>query len=246
MGDEGRLYVAPDIVPAYKNLLHSADLILPNAYEAELLSDIPIVDFASLTAAITKLHKTYQIPHIVVTSFRSANDKTDAASTSSPTLSVVGSSCRADFTPRIFSITSPALPIFFSGTGDMFAALMAVRLREAVLAASSSNGDLIATRAWLSSDDVSATELPLAKATEKVMASMYGVLTATAAIREKELEGVVEEEGMTDEEKKRVHLKRTRAGEIRVVAGVDMLRNPPSSDGEGAASFHAKAVDADV
>lgn len=35
MGDNGKLYVAQDVVPAYKSLLPNADLILPNQFEAE-------------------------------------------------------------------------------------------------------------------------------------------------------------------------------------------------------------------
>jgi pyridoxine kinase len=35
MGDQGRLYVNEDVVPAYKSLLRDADLILPNQFEAE-------------------------------------------------------------------------------------------------------------------------------------------------------------------------------------------------------------------
>lgn len=35
MGDNGKLYVADDVIPAYKNLIRSADLVLPNQYEAE-------------------------------------------------------------------------------------------------------------------------------------------------------------------------------------------------------------------
>lgn len=35
MGDNGKLYVAQDVVPAYKSLLSHADLILPNQFEAE-------------------------------------------------------------------------------------------------------------------------------------------------------------------------------------------------------------------
>jgi pyridoxine kinase len=35
MGDNGRLYVAEDVVPAYKSLIKDADLILPNQFEAE-------------------------------------------------------------------------------------------------------------------------------------------------------------------------------------------------------------------
>lgn len=35
MGDEGRIYVSDEVVPAYKTLLRDADLILPNQFEAE-------------------------------------------------------------------------------------------------------------------------------------------------------------------------------------------------------------------
>lgn len=35
MGDQGELYVNEDVVPAYKSILHHADLILPNQFEAE-------------------------------------------------------------------------------------------------------------------------------------------------------------------------------------------------------------------
>lgn len=35
MGDQGRIYVNEDVVPAYKEILHGADLILPNQFEAE-------------------------------------------------------------------------------------------------------------------------------------------------------------------------------------------------------------------
>ena len=35
MGDQGRLYVHEDVVPAYKDIIRDADLILPNQFEAE-------------------------------------------------------------------------------------------------------------------------------------------------------------------------------------------------------------------
>ena len=35
MGDEGKLYVNEDVLPVYKGLLHMADMILPNQFEAE-------------------------------------------------------------------------------------------------------------------------------------------------------------------------------------------------------------------
>lgn len=95
MGDEGRLYVAEDLVAAYRSLLPHADLILPNAFEAELLSEIKITDMDSLMAAITKLHMRYQIPHIIVTSLRiSTKSGRRMSNTETDTLIVVGSSCR--------------------------------------------------------------------------------------------------------------------------------------------------------
>lgn len=112
----------------------------------------------------------------------------------------------------------------------MFAALMLVRLREAASAA-----DLLNDRAWQSPDDVAATDLPLAKATEKVLASMHAVLTKTARAREEELRGLDE----VDE--KKLHLKRTRASEVRVVKYADDLRNPKL---EGiSVKFKAEPVD---
>ncbi|KAL1901663.1 putative pyridoxal kinase [Ceratocystis pirilliformis] len=35
MGDNGKLYVAPEVVPAYKSIIQYADLISPNKFEAE-------------------------------------------------------------------------------------------------------------------------------------------------------------------------------------------------------------------
>ena len=35
MGDQGKLYVNPDVVPEYKTLLRDADLIVPNQFELE-------------------------------------------------------------------------------------------------------------------------------------------------------------------------------------------------------------------
>lgn len=35
MGDQGRLYVKDEVIPAYMSTLHHADLILPNQFEAE-------------------------------------------------------------------------------------------------------------------------------------------------------------------------------------------------------------------
>lgn len=44
MGDNGRLYVGEDTVPAYRDLIRHADLILPNQFEAECVQDRQMTD----------------------------------------------------------------------------------------------------------------------------------------------------------------------------------------------------------
>ena len=139
-------------------------------------------------------------------------------------MSVVGSTARVDLSPRIFRIDAPVIDCFFSGTGDMFAALTVVRLREAVAEA-----DLSGTKSWISSDDVKATKLPLAKATEKVIGSMHAILVKTEEARDRELEGMGGPLGVMEKEKdsdKRLGLRRTKAAEVRVVRCLEDLRLP--------------------
>lgn len=255
MGDNGRVYVDSDIVPAYKTLLRDADLILPNQFEAELLSGVQITDLGSMARAIGVLHKEFGVPHVLITSVR-----LPATGRNTPVggegrqgdlgregkLTVVGSSATEGLGCRLFRVTVPALPVFFSGTGDMFAALTVARLRQMAMQAG-----VLETASWKSGDEVGATDLPLAKATEMVLASMHAVLKDTAAKYEEEVEkldqerrrslneGVGEEAG-EDSERER-HLRLTRAAEVRVVRNVRHLRNPPELE-----SFRAVPVEVEV
>lgn len=237
MGDNGRIYVAEDTVPAYKHLLKDADLILPNQFEAELLSDVKIRDLASMEQAISKLHQAYGLPHVLITSIRLPRtaSSTPAAesenSTTAAKLSVIGSTATSTGKPRLFRITVPALPVFFSGTGDMFAALLVSRLRQAAKAA-----DVLDKPSWRSDDNVTGPNLPLAKASEKVLASMQSVLKDTeehydAAVKELNNEKQLNEGigAAADEDKEtRRHFKLTRASEVRVVRNTQALREPPN------------------
>ncbi|CAG8953093.1 hypothetical protein HYFRA_00003288 [Hymenoscyphus fraxineus] len=221
MGDNGKLYVAEDVVPAYKKLIMDADLILPNQFEAETLSGVKIVDMDSLKLAITTLHERYRIPHILITSISLPTPGV------SDFLSVVGSSATTSSKPRMFSVKIPAIDCFFSGTGDMFAALMLVRLREAV----NNVPGLKDEASWVSDDEVTATELPLAKACEKVLASMHAVLTKTKERRDEELEEYRKKTatlgtGVGDEDEKKLRLAKSKAAEVRLVRNVRALRDP--------------------
>ncbi|KAL8763100.1 MAG: hypothetical protein Q9184_000993 [Pyrenodesmia sp. 2 TL-2023] len=224
MGDDGRLYVNEDVIPAYKGLLRDADLILPNKFEAELLSDVKINTMPELIAAIIKLHRDHRIPHIVVTSVQ--------LDSSSPNISVVGSSSRTDDSPRLFKVDVPAIDCFFSGTGDMFAALTVVRLRQAVF-----EKGLFGNRSWRSPDEVDALDLPLAKATEKVLSSMHTILGKTKLARDAELENMGGPQGALEKDsEKRLHLRKVKAAEVRLVRNLQDLIEPT-------VNFRAQALD---
>ncbi|TQV96793.1 hypothetical protein V2A60_000566 [Cordyceps javanica] len=227
MGDNGNLYVAADVVPAYKSLLSYADLIIPNQFEAELLSEVKITDMDSLAAAIQAFHEKHRVPHVIITS----------VSISSPDipeghLCVVGSTMTSAGRPRLFKTVFPSIDCYFCGTGDMFGALVTVRMREAAAEAAegaATAGDVhVTSRAsWLSDDAVAAVDLPLARATEKVLASMHEVLTHTKDA----MQGVVDRTlaAMTEEERrgdKQKMLAGKKAAELQLVRNLDCLRAP--------------------
>lgn len=184
-----------------------------------LLSGVKIVDMDSLKNAVQVLHATYRIPHVIITSVN-----LEAPDHPPSHLSVVGSSMTSDGKPRFFKIVFPAIDCYFSGTGDMFAALTVVRMREAVY---HTNG-LKEKESWLSDDSVEPLDLPLAKAAEKVLASMHEVLDKTNdGIGEVMARAKATLEPLGEEDrKKRLHLVVTRAAELRLVRNLDCLRSP--------------------
>ncbi|KAH9888232.1 Ribokinase-like protein [Xylariomycetidae sp. FL2044] len=255
MGDNGKIYVAEDVVPAYRNLIRHADLILPNQFEAELLSEVKISDAASLERAIEVLHSKFHIPHIVITSVSlplSGSSQTPSRAQSPPSvqsrppttriMSVVGSTRTADGRPRLFKIHFPVFDCYFSGTGDMFAALMVVRMREAVSAGHGGDhggsGGVGAVASWLSPDTVDAVDLPLARAAEKVLASMHEVLERTcegmgpamdeARRRLEDRRGAAgaAAAAVDVEDPETLHLLRSKAAELRLSRNLGCLRDP--------------------
>ncbi|TLS24777.1 hypothetical protein PpBr36_08649 [Pyricularia pennisetigena] len=227
MGDNGNLYVAQDVVPAYKGLVEYADLILPNQFEAEVLSEVNIVDLPSLTKAVEVLHTRFGVPHIVITSVTLPHPDHPTK-----TMWVVGSTRTSSGKPRLFKIVFPAIDCYFSGTGDMFAALMVARMRQAVFG-SPDHEKLKTQKSWVSDDAVEVSELPLAKAAEKVLATMHEILTKTSASMEVDMAKVkaaLGSEPATDAEaaeyKRKMHLHKSKAAELRLVRNLDSLRFP--------------------
>jgi pyridoxine kinase len=192
---------------------------------------------------MSALHKSYNVPHVIITSVRLPLNCSSLDLSS--TLSVIGSSATTAHEPRLFYLTVPALPCFFSGAGDMFAGLTLVRFREACLQAG-----LLERKSWMSSDEVGASELPLALACEKVLSSMQLVLEKTLKARDEALKMYdVEEDGKKgsvgagvegvcgqDSEAKKRYLAETKAAEVRVVRNVADLRDAD-------VKFRAKALE---
>lgn len=180
------------------------------------LSGHTITSLPTLIAAVSTLHKIHRIPHIIITSVRLPS--------SADTISIFGSTASSEYSPRLFKIDVPALDCFFSGTGDMFAALILVRLREAAQAAS-----LGEVRSWISPDEVDGVDLPLAKAAEKVMGSMHAVLVKTKRTRDRLLQAFTNG-GDTDTHEgplqERMRLREAKAAEVRVVQCLEELRSP--------------------
>ncbi|XP_044269555.1 pyridoxal kinase [Tribolium madens] len=113
MGDNGRMYVPADLLPIYKNsILPLADIITPNQFEVELLTDMKINNVEDAWKAVDFLHnKGPKI--VVVSSTELGNDQN---------LLVLASKKVGSSSEKV-TIKVPKLSGSFTGTGDLFAAL---------------------------------------------------------------------------------------------------------------------------
>ncbi|KAF9935693.1 hypothetical protein BGZ65_003144 [Modicella reniformis] len=173
MGDDGQLYVQPDVIPLYKELIKYAKAITPNQFEAEILTDKKITNVKSCLEVIDILHDA-GVENVVITSVSLlASDVVAAASASvfgsgssggstcttangtslplplplpspsqdhdqqektredDPSMYCVCSSKSHDRS-RVFAIEFPTYDGYFTGTGDLFSALLVARLNEAI------------------------------------------------------------------------------------------------------------------
>ena len=202
MGDDGALYVAEEVVPLYKAIMPFADIILPNQFEAELLSDSKLDSIGSITTCFEKLHQRYGVAHIVISSLR--------LDTHPNVIFCCGSTATETFEPRPFVLEVPIINGPFIGTGDLFAALLLARLHPF-------------KNHLEQPSNVTAIELPLAKILELVVASMQGVLRNTKTAMDQQLEKDGDVNLLTDKERL-VNLM--RAAELRLVGSQEALLHP--------------------
>ena len=191
----------------------------PLTFICRLLSEVKITDMESLKRAVEALHTKYKLPHVVITSIN-----LDVPDHPPSHYSVVGSTMTSTGQPRLFKILFPAIDCYFSGTGDMFAALMVVRIREAVQRVPG----LSERRSWRSDDGVAPLDLPLARAAERVLASMHEVLSKTQAGMQASIDETrrAVEEGRLEDHPNREHLLSSRAAELRLARNLGSLAEP--------------------
>lgn len=113
LGDNGRLYVAEEIVPLHKDFLQLGlvDLTTPNQFELELLTGVKLTGWAAVQDAFSVFWERYKVPNVVLSSVM-----IDGA------MHCVGF-CR-ESSPQLFSVEVELIDCTFNGCGDVFTALL--------------------------------------------------------------------------------------------------------------------------
>lgn len=151
LGDNGKLYVPAELTEIYKEeIVPLATILTPNQFEAELLTGLTISSEEEALAACAALHDAGP-PSVVLTSL---DLDRDANASSAITLLGSTSEAQEERCGRRFRVVVPRIPSYFTGTGDLCAALLL---------------------AWTA-------KMPgrLGKAAESAVASLQGVLRRTA------------------------------------------------------------------
>jgi len=118
LGDEGKLYVNKELVAVYREeLVPKADFLFPNQTEAEFLTGISVKSEEDAFLAIDKLHALGPKTIIITSSFY--GDPKEIIILGSTKIDQHGQQ-----TTQRFRMKVPKFERYFSGTGDLFSALM--------------------------------------------------------------------------------------------------------------------------
>ncbi|KAF9115373.1 hypothetical protein BGX27_007992 [Mortierella sp. AM989] len=196
MGDNGQLYVLPDVIPLYRELLKYAKAVTPNQFEAEILTDKKISDVKSCLEAIEILHNS-GVENVVITSVSlSPNDVSAHFLNDGSTPTVNGTPQRENTSEessmycvcsskrdqnsysRVFAIGFPTYDGYFTGTGDLFSALLVARLDEATRV-EKEKSDIHAFESQTEETGAGNQISTLAKACLKVVSTMKAVVLRT-------------------------------------------------------------------
>ncbi|KAK7063279.1 hypothetical protein SK128_022569 [Halocaridina rubra] len=114
MGDNGKMYVPEELLPIYRErIIPIADIVTPNQFEAELLTGNTIKNENDAMKAMEWFHS--QGVKTVVLSSTDLGDENELLGLAS---------CTSNGTATKLKIPIPRLPANFTGTGDLFAALL--------------------------------------------------------------------------------------------------------------------------
>eukprot|EP00271_Cylindrocystis_brebissonii_P008008 TRINITY_DN22012_c0_g1_i1.p1 TRINITY_DN22012_c0_g1~~TRINITY_DN22012_c0_g1_i1.p1 ORF type:complete len:442 (-),score=39.69 TRINITY_DN22012_c0_g1_i1:780-2105(-) len=113
MGDNGKLYIKPELVPVYREkIMPLASVLTPNAFEAEQLTGLSIQSAEGVMKAFDLLHNAGPAK-VVITSMELDGE-----------LAIFGSERKEGCQDHQFVIKVPKLASYFTGTGDLTTALL--------------------------------------------------------------------------------------------------------------------------
>ncbi|KAL5633536.1 hypothetical protein ACGC1H_003883 [Rhizoctonia solani] len=155
MGDDGKMYVANDVLPVYRDrLLPLATVITPNWFEVELMTQIQLTSQDSIRLALRSLHFNHGVRNVVVTSVivregsKLSDEVTAAGLRAGSSYSINGNSDTINFedeyilciassahedpsmAPDVYALAAPRIKGYFSGVGDLFSALVLAHFHE--------------------------------------------------------------------------------------------------------------------
>lgn len=210
MGDSGRLYVAPDVIPVYRRMLARATMITPNWFEVETLTDISLKDLPSLRRAFAVLHEEYGVPHVVISSIPLApwlktalppNLSADLDPEANHLLCISSSATPAAPSASVVHAQTVQLyPGYFSGVGDLFSALLLAHFVPG---------------------DASSVARAASQALYKTHAMLRLTYEHSETLPEDDRQATDDEKDLADPLRK---VRRMRGRELRLVQGQDILR----------------------
>ena len=127
MGDNGALYVPPDLPAIYRaSVVPLATVVCPNQFELEQLTERPAGSITTVDEALAAVDALHALgPETVVVSSLQLGAAGGGEGGGRGSISVLGSTRapQAAGAPQRFRYELPRRPGYFIGTGDVFAAL---------------------------------------------------------------------------------------------------------------------------
>ncbi|KAI0339686.1 bud site selection protein 16 [Trametopsis cervina] len=232
LGDSGKLYVSPDVIPIYRSLLPLSTIITPNWFEVETLTDTRLTDFQSLRRALTILHTEHHVPNVVISSIPLRRWLKDALpstlrpltdeeiSESDFLVSIVSSKGDGQPSEPLSTVHAryiTCLPGYFSGVGDLFSALVLAHYEPLKRPVSPSVGRTTTTA--------------ISHAVSQALSKTHAILTLTHEFAAKlpEEERLPTDEELDKNEPDRV-VRRMKGRELRLIQGQDIIRKTDLSE----------------